>query len=280
ANHVTGSAPASASVSPPSLGTFRNGSFFALHPGSGHLVLRSDRLRGDVAVEVSATPARIRITPQRPNVDRNATLELAARAYDASGYALALPASLSWSASSGSIDARGQYHAGSQNANVAVRIGAASAGARVTVGSHEIALPFADHARFATIAAGGDGGLQRNAGCPTCVRLDFSFAGRERAAYAMADIPLPADTIGLTFDLLDDGSAGRVRVALRNAINEETLLDATQLGRQGWRRVIVRFPPDIVPARLSAIYVLPLRGVDLSSGSIVLRNVRAIVGGE
>jgi len=93
-------------------------------------------------------------------------------------------------------------------------------------------------------------------------------------------LALPADTIGVTFDLEDDGSAARVRVAVRNEINEDILLDATQLGEPGWRTVSVRFPSDTRAARLTAIYVLPPKGIELSEGSIVLRNVRAIVAGQ
>jgi Phosphodiester glycosidase len=281
ANHVAANgAPLSVSVSPAWLGVFRNGEFAALHPGDGHVFLHSDRLAGDVAVEVDQSPSRTLIAPVRPNVERNATIALAVRAYDARGYALALPSQLAWSANAGTIDARGQYHAGAHNAEVAVRIGDALAATRVTVGSHEVTLPFAEHARFATIPRGGAGAVAFDASCPSCVQLSFSFSGNERAAYSMVDIPLPADTIGLAFDLQDDGSAARLRVALRNAINEDVLLDATPLDQPGWRHVIVRFPADDVAARLVAIYVLPPRGIELSQGSIVLRNVRAIVAGQ
>ena len=281
ANHVVESgAGISASVEPSSLGTFRNGYFFALHPGSGRLTLRGDSLHGNVPVEVAANPARTRITPARPNVDPNASILLTARAYDAAGYALALPPRLRWSASAGSIDWRGEYRAGGSDARVAVQIGGTLATSRVTVGSHEVSLAFAEHARFSTAPHGGSGSLVRDAGCRSCVALAFSFAGNERAAYAMADIPLPQDTIGLSFDLRDDGSAARLRVSVRNQINEDTLVDATELGQPGWRNVVVRFPVDTDAMRLVSIYVLPPKGVELADGNVILRNVRAIVAGR
>lgn len=281
ASHVaTGGSSLSASVSPSSLGLFRNGEFVALHPGTGRLLLRSNNLQGSVALEVDASPARTRITPMRPNVDPNSAIALTVRAYDAHGYTLALPGLLRWSATAGTIDARGQFHAGSHDANVAVRVGNALASARVTVGSHEVALPFAEHAHFATIPRGGEGAVTRDESCGSCVQLMYSFASNERAAYAVAELPLPADTIGISFDLQDDGSAARVRVAVRNAINEDTLVDATELGAPGWRNVAIRFPPGTDAARLVAIYVLPPKGIELSNGSIVLRNVRAIVAGQ
>ena len=150
----------------------------------------------------------------------------------------------------------------------------------MTVGSHNVALPFADRARFVTARRGGSGSLDRGAGCGSCVRLNFSFGNGERAAYAVADLPLPDDTLGITFDLQDDGSAARVRVAVRNDIDEDILLDATQLGQPGWRTVTVRFPTGTDAARLMSIYVLPPKGIELAEGSIVLRNVRAIVAGR
>ncbi len=281
AYHVAGSdAPPQATVLPSRLGVFRNGTFVALHPGSGRLRLRSGGLRGDVPIEVDATPARSKITPARPNVDPDASVALTARAYDGHGFALALPPLLRWSASAGSIDRSGHFHAGSHDADVAVRIGETVASARVTVGSHDVTLPFVQRAHFVTARRGGQGGVLKDAGCRNCVRLTFSFGNGERAAYAASDIPLPPDTIGIAFDLQDDGSDARVRVAVRNEINEDVLLDATQLGDPGWRSVSVRFPSDTRATKLMAIYVLPPKGMELSEGTIVLRDVRAIVAGQ
>jgi hypothetical protein len=274
------SSPVVASVMPASLGVVRNGRFVAMQPGMGRIVLHSGSLSGDASVEVTRTPARIAITPFQPNVDRNGAILLNARAYDDRGYALALPGSLGWKASAGKIDARGLYLAGQHDANVSVRIGDGNATTRVTVGTHEIDLSFAQTAHFVTVPRGGPGSVARDPSCPACVQLAFSFGGNERAAYAMSDIPLPAGTLGLSFDVLDDGSAGRVRIAVRNSINETTLLDATMLGQPGWRHVVIRFPQETQAVRLIAIYVLPLKGMELSAGQITLRNVRAVVAGE
>ncbi len=274
------SAPLRASVVPSRLGVFRNGEFTALHAGNGRLVLRGGGLKGGVPIEVAATPARTKIVPARANVDLNATIALAARAYDSHGYALRLPPLLRWTANAGSIDRWGRFRAGSHDANVAVRIGTTVATTRVTVGSHDVALPFAQNARFVTARRGGRGGVFKDASCRSCIRLSFAFGNGERAAYASSDIPLPPDTIGLAFDLQDDGSDGRVRVAVRNEINEDILVEATELGDPGWRNVRVRFPNDARAAHLMAIYVLPPKGIELSDGSIVLSNVRAIVAGH
>lgn len=268
------------SVVPPRLGFVRNGRFFALHPGSGRLVLRDGGVSGSVPIQIDATPARSKIVPAEPNVDPNATIALRAQAYDPHGYALALPPLLRWMSSAGAIDAEGNFHAGSHDATVAVRIGDTTATTRVTVGSHDVALPFAEHAHFVTARRGGAGSVERDAGCRSCVRLSFSFGNGERAAYAASNLLLPAGTIGVAFDVQDDGSDARLRVAVRNEINEDVLVDATQLGQPGWRSIAVRFPIGTRAVRLMSIYVLPPKGIELSDGSIVLRNVRAIVAGE
>ena len=155
-----------------------------MHPGTGRLELRGDGLRGEIPIEIDATPARTKIMPARPNVDPYSTIALRARAYDAHGYALALPPLLRWSATAGSIDRWGRFHAASRTATVALRVGETIASARVTVGSHDVALPFAERAHFVTARRGGAGGVDRNAGCGSCVRLSFSFGNGERAAYA------------------------------------------------------------------------------------------------
>jgi phosphodiester glycosidase len=282
ANHVASTQERlDAKVEPASLGIFRNGRFTALHPGLGNIVLRSGRLSGDVSIEVLSTPAKTTIVPANPNVEKGGTIALAARALDARGYHLSLPPLLPWETKNGYVDAHGVYRAGSRNSTVTVRIGASVAGTLVTVGSHEAALAFADRARFVTMPHGGSGSLNRDPSCGSCLALSYAFSGNERAAYAMADLPLPLHTIGLSFDVLDDGSGSRLRVALRNSINEDAFLDATPLDAPGWRHVTVRWSGETAEAaRLLGIYVLPPKGMELSTGRIVIRNVRAVIAGQ
>ena len=281
-DHVTGSEePISATVDPPSIGIVHDGKFTALQPGSGHIVLHDGGLKGELAVEVERSPSRVTIVPAQPNVERGETLELRARAIDARGYQLALPALLPWTASAGTIDAFGQYRAGGSSGDVSLRIGESIASARITVGSHGVGLPFAEHARFQTRPRGGEGSLERDPQCGSCIQLTYAFGNEERAAYAWADLPLPPGTIGLEFDVQDDGSAARLRVSLLNSINESILVDAATLDQPGWRHVVVHFPSESFAAeRLTAIYVLPPKGMQLSNGQIVLRNVRAVVAGD
>jgi Phosphodiester glycosidase len=281
ANHASGSSNSLvATVDPASLGTFHNGRFVAGHPGHGRILARDGNLHGEVPIEVWPAPDRVTILPRIANVQHGGSIDLSAIAVDARGYALAMPGELAWSTSSGHIDSRGKFVAGGHDAQVSLQIGRVKTSALVTVGSHEVDLGFAQRARFITIPHGGAGDLIRGS-CATCVTLDYSFGSGERAAYAMANVPLPAGTIGLAFDVLDDGSGGRVRVALRNSINETSLADATPLDAPGWRHVTLKFPADsLAPNQLVAIYVLPQKGLQLSSGRIVLRDVRAIVAGQ
>jgi hypothetical protein len=282
ANHVVPPAASiAATVEPPSLGRIGDGTFIALNPGTGRIALHGGPLSGSIPVEVSRSPARILLSPPQPNVDAKGTLQFAARALDARGYGLDLPSLLPWSTSSGRIDARGVFHASDKPADVSVTIGDATGRVRVTVGSHEIALPFADHAHFVTVPRGGAGNVARDPACGSCLTLDYAFAANERAAYAMAEIPLPPGTIGVSFDVNDDGGNARLRVAIRNSINEDLFVDATSLEGSGWRHVTVRFPPEAAqPVKLVAIYLLPPKGMQESNGSIGLRNVRAIVAGK
>ena len=144
-----------------------------------------------------------------------------------------------------------------------MRIGDTLTAARVTVGSHDEALPFAQLAHFVTIPHGGAGQLAKDAGCGSCVALRFAFSGNERAAYAMADVPLPNDTIGLTFDLQDDGSAARLRVAFATKSTRTFCSMQPASARPAGGRSSVRFPPDTQASRLIAIYVLPSKGIEL-----------------
>ncbi len=267
-----------ASVEPASLGDFENGIFTARRAGTGALLLRSGPVRGRVPLNVYETPARIAIVPERPNVPIGGRLKLSARAFDRSGFPIALPASLRWSTDGGRISESGEFAATARNAQVAVAVGDTSAKTVVTVGSHEVALPFVDGARFMSVPAGGPGSVTKTAGAAT---LQYQLGPGERAAYAASELSLPRGTLAIAFDIQDDGSGARVRVAVRNAINEQILATALTLNRPGWRHAVAKLPQNLAePARLSAIYVIGANGVTPATGSIVIKNVRAVVAGS
>jgi len=278
---VTPPQPISVSVRPASLGTFANGAFLAARAGEGALVLRSGALSTELPIHVTASPARLAIDPPNPNVAQNGRIKLHVRAYDLNGYTIAVPQQLPWRATLGTIDTDGVYSALTRNTTVMVKAGDLIASTVVTVGTHDAPLPFAFAAHFQTIPRGGPGSLTPGAGCGECTQLNFSIGPGERAAYAIAELPLPSGTIGLAFDVLDDGNGAHLRVALRNAINEQVLVSAGALDRSGWRHVVVRFPPTLAqPARLIGIYAIGRSATETHHGSIVLRNVRAVIAGS
>ncbi len=266
-------------VEPSSLGTYADGTFVAAAAGSGALVVRSGELVSRIPVDVVDDPARVVILPHEPMLDKNAHLTLEAHAYDAAGYELALPQRLPWRTTTGSIDAFGTFNAASQDATVSLLVGDHLANARVSVGFRDVAIPFTDRAHFMTAPKGGDGAT--SGGCSGCVELRYALGKSERAAYAVSDIALPPRSAGVAFDVRDDGSGARLKVALHNALNEEVLLPATVLDSHGWRRVVVTFPPSLAqPARLTAIYVIGAAPGEEHSGAIVIKDVKAVVGGS
>jgi hypothetical protein len=273
--------PVHVSVEPASIGTFEDGLFVARSPGSGTIDVRSASLALRVPVEVFADPARVTILPLTPNVPLNGSIALRAQAFDARGFPIALPEDLDWRAQSARIDARGVLDAGTANALVSLLVGEHLANARVTVGSHAVPLPFATQTHFMTMPRGGDGAVSGDPDCPSCTHLKYALGPSERAAYAAAELALPSDSLGVEFDVNDDGSGANLKVALRNAINEEVLLPATTLDRRGWRHVSVHFPSTLAqPARLTALYVIGADARSQASGEIVVRDVRAIVAGQ
>ncbi|HUZ48227.1 MAG TPA: phosphodiester glycosidase family protein [Candidatus Dormibacteraeota bacterium] len=274
-------APIAVGIEPANLATYRDGRLEALRPGTGTLQLHSGELATILPLTIDAAPARVVISPPQANVARGEQLRLGVAAYDARGFPLTMPAQLAWRASSGSVDADGLFKAGAHNAVVGFDFAGRRYQTTVTVGAHDVPLDFATHARFFSVPSGGSGSVVRDPSCPGCVQLTFALGESERAAYALVDLPLPRHVVGLSFDVRDDGSGALVKVALRNAIGEQILVPATRLNHPGWRTVRVRFPASVAgTARLVALYAIGAPPGHPLGGSIVFRNVRAIVAGS
>jgi hypothetical protein len=171
--------------------------------------------------------------------------------------------------------------AGSANGVVSLLLGNRLANATVTVGSHDLPLPIPADAAFLTAPRGGDGEVTRPADCPQCLSLRYHLGPQERAAYALFPLTLPADTVAIGFDLLDDGSGADVRVALRSANNDEVLLHATTLDRPGWRHIVVYLASTLAqPARLRGIYAIGATGAATNAGSLEIKNLMVAVAGS
>jgi hypothetical protein len=279
---VTPPSPLRMRVEPTDLGDLTGATFVAKRPGYGTLRVSAGSLTTSIPIAVVDWPARLQIAPDRPNLSAGERVRFTVRAYDAAGFAIALPKALPWSASSGRIDDDGTYVAGAAPATILVRVGAATARQEVTVGQREEAFSIGSHLHFATAPRGGPGNAAAGVPCPTCIQLAYDFSGDERAAYADVDAALPDGTIGVAFDVDGDGSGAILRIALHNAINETVLLTAARLDFNGRRHVVVRFPADLANgARLASVYVVDgIGGVAVrTAGKIVLRDVRLLLPG-
>ncbi len=275
---VPSDTPVSVRVEPAALGTYTKGIFTASHAGDGSLVAREGTLVLRLPVHVYDDPTRMAILPQDPSVVQGGRLNLEARAFDAQGYAIALPAQLPWRAQGGSIDATGTLSVGSADALVSLLLGEHLASAHVTVGFHDVRL--ISEPGFMTVPRGGEGSASESATCLGCMELNYALNDVERAAYLLTEVPLPARSVAVAFEVNDDGQGALLKLALRNAINEEVLLSVGPLNHAGWRSVVVHLPQGLAqPARLVGIYVIGANASTTLSGRILVKNLRAVVAG-
>lgn len=275
---VSSDAPLEVRVDPATLGRYDDGTFTAAQPGDGALVAREGAFTLQLPVHVASDPARLIVLPPDPSVAQGGRLTLQARAYDAQGYAIALPPTLPWRAQGGSVDAYGTLTAGTSDALISLLLGDHLANALVTVGFHDVAL--AAKPSFMTIPRGGEGSVVQSADCPTCETLQYALGPQERAAYMITDVTLPPRTVAIAFSVFDDGQGARLKLALRNAINEEVLLAVGPMDHAGWRDVVVRLPQGIAqPARLVGIYVIGADPASAIAGRISIKNLHAIAAG-
>jgi hypothetical protein len=276
---VNDAAPVDIEVEPETLGKVEAGAFVASQPGTGRIVIRSGSFAHEIPVEVTADPARVEILPRDPSAALNGTVTLHAQAFDAHGYALAMPASLPWRALHAAIDPSGTLQAGSSNALVSLLLGDHLANASVSVGYHD--EPLHDlFPRVLTVPRDERASVTEHDPCATCTSLAYDLSSTERAAYLVLEAPLPPQTVAIGFDVFDDGSGALLKLALRNAIDEDVLLSVGPLDHPGWRTVNVRLPADLAqPARLTAIYVIGAHAGTNAQGTIAIRALHAVLAG-
>ncbi len=275
---VDDSTPIETRVEPETLGTYRDGAFTAARPGDGDIVARAGDIVVRVPVHVLEDPASVAIFPREPSVAQGASITLHARAYDAQGYAVALPASLPWRATNATIDQGGTLVVSNSDALVSLLLGEHLADVRVTVGFHDV--PLAMQPSFMSVPHGGEGSVGPSTTCPACTQLRYSLGPLERAAYLMTNVTLPDRTVAVAFDAFSDGHGERLKVALRNAIDEEVLLPAATMDQPGWQHVEVRLPESVAqPARLVAIYAIGERPAQTIAGAVDIKDLHAIVAG-
>lgn len=265
------------------LASVSNGVLLAgTRPGTGILFVRRGRLSTEVPVRIFDEVAKVEILPHAPNVEPKGHIRLSVRAFDAQGYAIALPENVEWSTTSGKIARDGTLEDAQQDAVVHVRFGRSSAEARVSVGSRAQDLHIGNGFHFETIPRGGPGSLDPGP-CERCLTLRYDFSGDVRAAYASGTVLLPQEALGLEMDVLGDGRGEILRVALENAIKERVTFPAARVDWTGWRHLTIPLPASLAqPATLRSIYVLSgSAGSPLQvSGSVALRNLRVLLAGS
>lgn len=260
-----------------------DGQTFIAQRRAGTGVLHEERgaLFADIPVRVLDAVSRVVISPNRLNVRARERAHFLVQAYDADGYPVTLPKTLSWSTSSGTITDEGTFTAADHNAVVSVRIGKTVAQRAVTVGEHEEPFMLGTDWQFVSTPKDGPGSLSLGVPCPVCIQLAYDFSGTERAASMTGKRALPESAIGLRLEVNGDGHDELLRIALTNAINERILLSVGRVNWTGWQTKDVRFPDSLaLPASLHSIYVVKTAGSDENAaGSIAIRNVRMIIGG-
>lgn len=273
------------SVLPASAGHMDGDTFVAgAKPQEAVVRIQAGTLRSEIPVHVTAAVAYTQVVPEHAALRAGERVQLQARAFDAKGYPIALPGTLPWRASSGHITQNGDFTAGKADANVTVRLGTALAAETVTVGEHDLDLPLARYAQFATAPRGGPGSVVKDAPCAGCMTLNYDFTANERAAYANASIPLPQRVLALTADVFGDGNGETLRLAVNNAINERFLYTVAKVEWKGWRRVEFRFSPALPqPITFKSLYVIDKVGPGpavQAQGAVALRNVRIVLAGS
>lgn len=272
-------------VIPASAGTMEGDTFVA-GSSSHEAAIRVDAgsLHMDIPVHVTAAVAHAQILPLHPALLAHETLAMQARAFDAHGYPIALPARLPWSAAGAAIDSDGHFRAGNGDAVVSVRLGNLRAVQHVTVGEHSADIALLSAATFATAPANGPGSLTRDEACKGCLSLHYDFTGTERAAYANAALVLPERALGISADVYGDGNGEILRLAVNNAINERFLYTLARVDWHGWHHVEFRFPPALPqPITFKSVYVINRVGPGSavqSSGAIAIKNLRVILAGS
>lgn len=271
-------------VVPADAGTIENGTFIAGEkPEDAVIRVRRGALRTDVPVHVTTAVARGDILPAYPALRAHEGLQLQAQAFDAHGYAIALPDALPWRAQDASIDDRGRVTVSVRDANVSVRLGNKLVRQTIVVGEHSQAISL-HGAAFATAPRGGPGHIERSAGCAGCTALHYDFSGSERAAYIDATLALPERALGISADVYGDGNGEVLRLAVNNAIDERFLYTIATVDWRGWRHVEFHFPPALPqPITLKAIYVINRVGPTppvTAAGAVSIRNLRVLLAGS
>ncbi len=220
-------------------------------PGSYLLHLARGGVTADLPLDVVEHVARLTIGPPRANPDPHAALGLTVAAFDAHDRPVAVDGVVRWRARNAAIDERGRLVAGDRDALVTASAGGASAVLAVPVGRHPAPLALFDDAHrtgwhLLTAPAGGPGTVDTGAGA---LRLGYDFSSGERAAYALADAPVPLGAaLALACDVDGDANGEALRASLADRYGDrEAVTLARALDFSGRRRLSAKVPAALAP---------------------------------
>ncbi|MFN2460212.1 MAG: phosphodiester glycosidase family protein [Candidatus Velthaea sp.] len=253
-----------------------------LHAGDAPLAtmlhLDRDGVQAELPFEIVRSVTKLAIEPERPNPEPGAGVALRAYAFDARGRRIALGDELRWTATGGSIGANGVFRAGAADGTVTAHAGTQTANVVVRVGRHRERFDAFDEARratwrFSSVPANGPGSITF-AGEGT-LRIAYDFTTGERAAYANAGVTV-GDPVGFACAIEGDAGGAALRAAFVDRYGERAALTfAKTIDWTGVQRREVRVPAALAPPLvLQSLYVVGSLGTApvKSAGTIGIRD--------
>ncbi len=156
-----------------------------------------------------------------------------------------------WQAKDAAVDARGRLVAGERDAVVTAYAGGATTSLTIPVGRHTVPLALFDDAhrgawRLVTAPADGPGAVGVEAGT---LRLDYDFGSGERAAYALANAPLPLGAaLALSCEVTGDANGAALRASLADRYGDrDTITFARAIDFSGVRKLSAKIPAALAP---------------------------------
>ena len=238
----------------------------------------------DVPVEVVDRVARLVVGPARANPDPHATIGLTVAAFDARDRPVAVDGLIRWSAKDAAIDARGRLAAGDRDAIVTANAGGASTTLTIPVGRHAVPLALFDDAhrarwKLSTTPPNGPGALTVEG---DRLRLDYDFTSGERAAYAVAEMPL-GDAVALACDVDGDANGEALRATLADRYGDrQTVTLARGIDFSGTRRITAKIPASLAPPlALRNVYAVGTLASPpvTAAGTLIVHDCAATVPG-
>lgn len=282
------------SVEPASLGTIKDGIFFAEASGQGKIKARLGAVSGELPIRVTGPAYRLEPAPEQLALspDQEVTLQVYVR--DAQGFrALVDPGDVSWRVLEevGTISA-GKFKAapGAASGALEAQFGDLAARILVSVGETEKPLLYFELIRGMSFAAypaevKGDIALatfpEPFYGHNHSLRLDYDFTAGNgtRAAYLVfePELALPSLAQKLALWVYGDGQGHWLRALVADKRGREFPVDlARRVDWNGWQRVEGLLPSGEGPYTLKRIYLVEPDPSKRDAGRIYLDDLTVV----